>query len=171
MPVSDQGVHFKKYSLIPRTLSFLFRNNKVLLIKGAATKRLWPGLYNGIGGHIERGEDVASAAMREVFEETGLIARDFWLCGVVTIDTGPEIGVGLYVFRGENIIGELKSCDEGMAEWIELEHLENYPLVEDISILFPRILISDRLKDPFSAHYQYINGKDLKITFYSPGNA
>ena len=38
---------------------------EVLLLRGAADKRLWANRYNGLGGHVEAGEDVLSAAKRE----------------------------------------------------------------------------------------------------------
>ena len=61
-----------RYQVVPRTLIFIRNDDEILLIKGAKDKKIWPGLYNGIGGHLERGEDPLSAAHRELFEETGL---------------------------------------------------------------------------------------------------
>ena len=49
MPANDQGVNLERYMLVPRTLIFLTRGDQVLLLKGAADKRLWAGLYN-VGG-------------------------------------------------------------------------------------------------------------------------
>jgi 8-oxo-dGTP diphosphatase len=58
--------------VIPRSLIFVTRPGKVLLIKGHPRKRLWANRYNGIGGHIEYGEDLVKAAERELLEESGL---------------------------------------------------------------------------------------------------
>jgi nucleoside triphosphatase len=41
----------------------------------------WPGKYVVPGGHVELGERVEAAAVREAFEETGLVVRDLrFLC-------------------------------------------------------------------------------------------
>jgi 8-oxo-dGTP diphosphatase len=68
MPKSEQGVNQGRFSVIPRTLIFITHGDKILLIKGSPFKRLWANQYNGIGGHIEKGEDVLSAARRELRE-------------------------------------------------------------------------------------------------------
>jgi len=62
MPVTDQGVNPDRYQLIPRTLIFLTRGESVLLLKGASHKRLWAERYNGVGGHVEQGEDILSTS-------------------------------------------------------------------------------------------------------------
>ncbi len=48
-------------------------DEKILLQKRALTKKVFPGLWDiSVAGHIAAGEDVLSAAKREVLEEVGL---------------------------------------------------------------------------------------------------
>src|SRR5512142_3513849 len=109
MPAAEQGVRPDRYKIIPRTAIFLRSGDSYLLLKGSQAKKIWPGRYNGIGGHIDRGEDVIASAKRELLEETGLEA-DLWICGTVIVDAG-EIGIGLYVLSGEATGGSLRESN------------------------------------------------------------
>jgi 8-oxo-dGTP diphosphatase len=153
MPQSDQGVTKDRYMLIPRTAIFVRRGDEYLLIKGAANKRLWAGKYNCLGGHVERGEDVLSAAKRELKEEAGL-AADLWLCGTVLVDAG-DVGICLYVFCGENTRGEIKASQEGAIEWVKREAVPHLPVVEDLPVLLERIHSMKYGDAPFAARSYY----------------
>lgn len=164
----EQGVFRDRYTIIPRTLIFITHKDNVLLLKGAPHKRLWAGLYNGIGGHIERGEGILAAAKREVREETGLEVANLRLCGVIMIDTGETIGIGLYVFRGDYVGGEVKPSPEGVAEWIAKSDLTRLPLVPDLAVLLPRVLSHREDEFPFVAHYYYDDQDRLQVEFEIP---
>lgn len=166
MPAADQQVDTGRYQLVPRCLVFAIRDRQVLLIKGAPHKRLWAGLLNGVGGHIEQGEDVLAAARREFKEESGLELVDPWICGVVLIDTGGPVGIGLFVVRGEAAAHEPRLSVEGELAWYRLdENLYRLPLVEDLPELLPRVLAAQRGDPPFSGRYHYDAAGRLRVSF------
>jgi len=164
MPSSDQGVNRERYMLIPRTAIFLRRGDAYLLLKGAPTKRLWANKYNGLGGHVERGEDILSAAKRELLEESGFSA-DVWLCGTVIIETGQNPGICLYVFTGESTGGEPQPSSEGQAEWIDYDRLNSLPVVEDLPVLLGRVHAMRKGDSPFAARSFYDEYGHLTVLF------
>jgi len=167
MGKADQGVAASqgRYAVIPRVLVFVMNGEDVLLLKGAPTKRIWPNCYNGVGGHVEADEDVYSAAQRETHEETGLSARDLRLRGVVNVDVGQPMGILLFVFTARSDRRQTVSSDEGALEWVPLQRLAEYDLVEDVPLLLERIATMDDSAPPFFARYDYDAQEQLHITF------
>jgi 8-oxo-dGTP diphosphatase len=169
MPKHDQGIDVslkrQRYTVIPRTLVFVTRNDRVLLLRGAPTKRIWANKYNGIGGHIERDEDIHAAALREIREETGLAVDDLRLAGLINIDGDQPTGILLFVFTATSRSGEPIPSEEGSLEWIHREQLAQIDLVEDLLTILPRALDRPPNSPPFFAHYHYDEHEQLIIRF------
>lgn len=163
MPKSEQGMSSDRYQVIPRTLIFIFNKGKVLLLKGAPTKRIWANLFNGIGGHIEAGEDVLTSARRELEEEAGITACDFRLVGTLLVDVLPNQGIALYVLRGEYCGGELKPSVEGSLEWIDPNTVNELPAAPDLKIILPLITSMNNDSPPFSARSYYDSEENLRV--------
>jgi 8-oxo-dGTP diphosphatase len=128
-----------RHLVSPRTLLFLARDGRWLLLEGGPGK-WFAGRLNGLGGHVEPGEDVRSAALREAEEECGLAPEWLELAAVVHVDAEPP--VLLCVFTGGLPPGDLRPTSEGRHVWVPVERLTDgsLPLVPDLHVLLPQIL-------------------------------
>jgi len=164
----DQGVAVsrQRYQVIPRTLCFVTHGDEVLLLLGGPKKRLWAGRYNGLGGHVEAGEDIYCSARREVREEAGLEARDMRLRCVVHADAGdPAAGILFFVFTAVADEKRVVASEEGALEWWPANALPNDRLVEDLPVLLPKILAMGPNDPPLFAAYSYDAEDRLVIRF------
>lgn len=130
----------QRHVVVPRTLIFITCGCEVLLLRGAPSKRIWPGKLNGLGGHTEAGEDVYASARREIAEETGLEVEALTLRGILHI-AHPERdpGVMLIIFSCEAPSKEVRASPEGELLWCPLEALPEADLVPDLPLLLPRL--------------------------------
>lgn len=75
------------------------------------------------GGHVEPGEPIVDAVIREMKEETGLTIEKPRLCGVkewINIDGSRYV---VFLFRTDRFSGELASSDEGRVFWLEKDEV------------------------------------------------
>ncbi len=96
-------------------------------------KEDWKG-YALPGGHVEPGESVVEAVIREMSEETGLTIFDPKLCGIkqFPLENGRYI---VFLFKTDRFEGELQSSAEGIVEWVHRGALGQLDAVEDLDKL------------------------------------
>ncbi len=132
-------------------LCLIQKDDKILLQNRLKTD--WRG-YAFPGGHIEIGESVVDAVVREVKEETGLTITDPKLCGVKQFplkDGKYENGRYLvFLFRADKFNGEVVSSDEGEMRWIAKNELGNFKLVQDFNDML-KVMATDDYNE-----FQYI---------------
>jgi len=165
---ADQKIVPGRYQAFPRTLCFVTHGEDVLLLRGAPDKALWPDRYNGVGGHVKADEDVRTAALREIREETGLAVHGLRLCGVINVPTEADgKGVLLFVFTARANERNVLASDEGQPEWVRRDQVYKLNLVEDLPILLPRVLAMGPDEPPFFAVYAYDEDDQLVMSFAS----
>lgn len=166
MHAKEQGLTPTRYLFIPRVLIFVRSGDEILLLKGAPDKPIWPNRYNGIGGHVERGESIHQAALREIVEETGLVVSDLTLRGIAAIDANdPALGVLLFIFTAQTASRKTNPSPEGELAWFAIDSLPTAEeMVADLPVIIPIVLaptpISGRL---FFARYWYDSAGTLRI--------
>ncbi len=159
----------QRWLTMPRTLSFVINGGDVLMMKRDAGKRVFPNQYNGLGGHVERDEDVRSSALREIAEESGLVAHSLRLRSIHNIDAGEASGILLFVFTALSDSRDLKpDSPEGTLEWISIDKVLDYDLVEDLPQLLPRVLNLAEGQDPLYAHVGYSEEDQIRLRFVEP---
>lgn len=154
-----------RWVVIPRVLVFVFDGEDVLLMKRGPHRRVFPNQYNGLGGHVERGEHPAETAEREVLEESGITVRDVRLRGIHHIDAGArDTGIVMYVFTATANSRDITvTTDEGTLEWIPADQVAELDVVEDLPIVLPRLLAMPPDAQPYIAHVSYTQADKIVI--------
>jgi 8-oxo-dGTP diphosphatase len=153
------------YTPILATLGYVFSADasRVLLIhRNRRANDAHLGKYNGLGGKLERNEDIVASFRREIQEEAGITCDQVALRGTIS---WPGFGKG-----GEDWFGFLFRVDrwsgtpftenaEGVLEWIAVDQVLQLPLWEGDRHFLP--LVFDPTGRPFHGVMPYQDGKPL----------
>jgi 8-oxo-dGTP diphosphatase len=118
------------------------------------------GKYNGLGGKLDRGEDVVAGLRREVREEAGIECEQLSLRGTISwpgFGKGGEDWFG-FIFLVERFRGEpLRENPEGTLEWVDVDKVLDLPLWEGDRHFLP--LVFERGGRQFHGVMPYRDGR------------
>jgi 8-oxo-dGTP diphosphatase len=148
---------------------------RVLLLRRAPHKKLFPNLITGIGGKIElhdgEAEDIERSLWREVSEETGLgphQIKDLQLRLSTILSRGQE-QVVLFWFTGRlvNVPDQPIPCPEGRLEWFDCCRLPVDEMTPTGREAIPFIVsLSEKETTAYNGIY---NPGTLRLTTNRPG--
>jgi 8-oxo-dGTP diphosphatase len=124
------------------------------------------GRYIGLGGRVERDEDVLAGVRREILEESGLVADELVLRGTVSWPGFGRHGEDwfAFVFRVDAFHGEQHGGnDEGTLEWVPIGRLYDLPMWDSDREWLPMVFDAD--PRAFHGVMPYADGKHVSWSF------
>ena len=124
------------------TLCFVKKGNKILMIN--RNKPPFMGMWNAVGGHIEKDETPEQCAVREIYEESGIKVSSAKVISVFTWNYDDEIGYATLSELQDDIDSSFSfplSTAEGIVAFKDIDWVlneKNYGVIEDL-----RVFLSD----------------------------
>ena len=120
------------------------------------------GKWNGLGGKLERDEDIVAGMRREIYEEANIHCDQLELAGTISWPGFGQNGEDWFgfLFRIYEWSGEIRMHnDEGTLHWVPIAEVQGLNLWEGDRHFLPMIL--DRSSTPFHGMMPYCNGSSV----------
>ena len=130
----------------------------LMLLRNRKEHDINDGKWIGIGGKKEPGETMEQCAIRETFEETGLMMHSLTMAGQVHFQQEGIDDEIITVFTSQDFSGVMHACDEGTLSWIMEKDVLSLSLWPGDRIFLTQMMEGKDL--PF----------DLKLKYDADGN-
>jgi 8-oxo-dGTP diphosphatase len=157
------------YTPILATLGYILSldGQRVLLVhRNRRPEDAHFGKYNGLGGKLDRGENVVAGFCREVREEAGLECQALVLRGTVSWPGFGKHGEDWFgfLFRVDAWSGTPRTENpEGRLEWVEVARVLDLPLWEGDRYFLP--LVFAREPRQFHGVMPYRDGRPVSWSY------
>lgn len=137
------------YTPIVATLGYVLsadRRRVLMIHRNSRPDDIHLGKYNGLGGKMEPGEDIAACMRREILEEAGIECQSMRLRGTLNwpgFGKQGEDWLG-FIFLIDQFSGEpFERNPEGALEWVERDRLMELPMWEGDRHFLPLVFDDD----------------------------
>ena len=135
---------------MPLEHSFCHVINKNKLLLKLANSGVTKGKWNCPAGKIERGETPKQAAIREVYEETGLKVKKLLNHGTLRFFVdGKGLFFRIHLFSSKKFSGRARSSSEGKVRWFDADKIPYGKMWPDDRHWIPLVLSNKRFDGDF----------------------
>ncbi len=130
------------------TLAMVCDDNRILL--GMKKTGFGAGRFNGFGGKVELGEDIITAAKRELHEECNIEALEIRKVGTLdfSFESEPKL-MEVHIFKVTKYQGQPIETDEMKPEWFDFDKIPFTQMWSDDEHWFPYMLKNQPFKGAF----------------------
>ena len=121
----------------------------LMVLRNKKKNDMHAGKWNGLGGKLEPGETPEECAIREVFEESGLLVKNLVFKGIITFPAfDNQEDWYTFIFIIDDFDGHLIDSPEGHLDWIH-----------DDDLLTLNLWAGDRIFIPWLDQPGFFSGK------------
>lgn len=137
----------KQTKTVVATLCVVHDDISVLL--GKKKLGLGTGKWNAFGGRVEENESIEEAAIRELEEEAGIVAKDTVKHGVLTLVGEIDYDIELHIFKACAFSGDPRESDEMKPQWFKHEEIPFHNMWPNDIYWLPLVLGGKKFKGNF----------------------
>ena len=134
---------------------YIIQNERVLLI--LKKRGLGSGLFNGVGGKVERGETIEEAVIRECIEEVRVKPLNLKWMGLLEFYNNNELYGYVHVYTANSYEGEPRETDEAKPIWFRFDEIPYDKMWGDDTFWLPHVLNGKKIYGRF----WFVNWKEI----------
>jgi len=128
-----------RHTVLLRTLCFILNNKNQVLLMERGSGKFDAGMFNVLGGHVEKGEDIVESANREIYEESGIKPNKTKIIGIIHVSDFFSKNILMFVTKSHTNQIETSASEEGSLRWVNMDEIDKYKIYDDVLPFLKRI--------------------------------